>query len=170
MFGRLVLFALVSATAVSITLVTAIAGDGTAKRIRPCHGAQVRFVVDRQPVNSATTGFSITATTRVRGVACVVRGYPSLTLPAGDHGPVALKMNAHLVGGLGPEHVVTLSSSKAKSGGFYVFNTRGCDAQSGEVFGSVRFGLPNGDRAPGSAWMTFCKTSETVLALSPFLG
>ena len=80
---RVALLALGSATAATIALVPAIAGDGAAKRIRPCHAAQVRFVVEPQGLNSATTGFSITATTTVRGLLCTVRGYPSATLPTG---------------------------------------------------------------------------------------
>ena len=168
---RLRLLAVASATAVTLALALAIAGDGAvARRVQPCHAAQVRFVVERQPLNSATTGFSIIATTTVRGLACTVSGYPSVTLPKGVRGSVTLVMSPHSLSRLGPEHVVTLSGSKAKSGGFYVFNSWSCDRRSGEVFGRVRFGLANGDRAQGSATMTFCKKTETVLKLSPFVG
>jgi hypothetical protein len=167
---RIALFTVATATATAITLVPPIAGDGaSATRIRPCHAAQVRLVVERQPMNSAMTGFSIVATTTVKGLSCTVNGYPSVTLPKGDHGAVTLVMSRHLASRLGPEHVV-LSGSKAKSGGFYVTNSWSCDPRSGEVLGRVRFGLASGDRVTGSAAMTFCKKREAVLELSPFVG
>jgi hypothetical protein len=160
-----------TATAVAITLVPPIAGDGaSATRIRPCHAAQVRLVVERQPINSAMTGFSIVATTSVKGLSCTVSGYPSVTLPKGDHGAVTLVMSPHLASRLAPGHVVVLSGSKAKSGGFYITNSWSCDPRSGEVIGRVRFGLASGDRVTGSAAMTFCKKREAVLELSPFVG
>jgi hypothetical protein len=166
---RVALLAVATATAVAIALVPSIAGDGaSATNIRPCHAAHVRLVVQRQPINSAMTGFSIVATTTVRGLSCTVSGYPSVTLPKGDHGAVTLVMSPP--SRLGPKHAVVLSGSKAKSGGFYITNSWSCDPRSGEVLGRVRFGLASGDRVTGSAAMTFCKKTESVLELSPFVG
>lgn len=62
-----------------------------------------------------------------------------------------------------------LSAAQGSTGGFYIFDTRPCDRQSGAVEARVRFGLPNGHDADGSARMTFCKTETTVLALGPFV-
>jgi hypothetical protein len=168
---RAALLAAVAATAVAIVLGEGVAGDGAAASgVRPCRGSQLRFVAKPQPMNSAMTGDSITAKTTVPGLSCTLRGYPSVTLPPGSHGSVTVVMRPHLAGPGDPDHVVTVSGAGARSGGFYVINSWSCDAGSGEVYGLVRFGLANGDRVRGSTAMAFCRKSEAMLALSPFVG
>ena len=134
-----------------------------------CTPAQVTFSLERQPVNSVTTGFSVTAKTRERGSSCTVKGYPSLTLLGGAHGPVTIVSRPHLVGTGGPGTVVTLSASAKTTGGFYAVDTRACDPRSA-LTARVRFGLPNGGGAHGSAMMIVCKRERAVLVVGPFSG
>jgi hypothetical protein len=120
-------------------------------------------------MSSAMSGYSITATT-VRGLSCTLKGYPSVTLPSGSHGPVTVVMRPHLAGPGDPDQVVTVSGAGTRSGGFYVISSWSCDVGSGEVHGLVRFALANGDRVRGTTPMAFCRKSEAMLALSPFIG
>src|ERR687895_770504 len=136
----------------------------------PCRPAQVMFIVERQPVNSVTTGLSVTAKTRESGISCTVQGYPSLTVPGGAHGPVTVISRPRLLGTGGPERVVTLSASPERTGGFYVVNTRSCDPRSGAIGVRVRFGLPNGGGIRGSAMVTLCTRQRAALVVGPFSG
>jgi hypothetical protein len=165
------LMATVAATTVAIALAAGAAGDRAAvSGVRPCRGSQLGFVAKPQAMNSAMTGYSITATTTDRGLSCTLRGYPSVTLPPGSHGSVTVVTRPHLAGAGDPDHAVTVSGAGARSSGFYVINSWSCDVGSGEVYRPVRFGLSNGDRVRGSTAMAFCRTSQATLALSPFVG
>ncbi len=145
-------------------------GSGVAARgPAPCRPAQVIFTVQPQPFNSVTTGFSVTAKTRRKGVSCTVRGYPSVTVPGGAHGPVTVVSRPHLVGTGGPERIVTLSASARTTGGFYAIDTWPC-ASSHTVEAHVRFGLPDGGGADGSATILVCRSAGATLVHGPFSG
>ena len=61
--SRLALLAALAAA----PLVLGVAGSSVAaRRIAPCRPAHVTFSVQRQPINSVTTGFSAIAKTRIR--------------------------------------------------------------------------------------------------------
>jgi hypothetical protein len=144
-----------------------VAGGGAAAGRRGCRAGEVGFVAQTQPYSSTTIGFSVIARTMMRGLACTVVGYPSLRFPSGDHGSLRVVMRPHLVGARGPGHVVTLSSARAKTGGFYILNTHGCGGRE-EVEARVRFGLPDGERASGSVGMMFCRHAEALIEVGPF--
>jgi len=91
--GRL---ALLAASAAAPLLFGAAESSLPARRADRCQPAQVKFAVERQPINSVTTGFSVTAKTRRAGFSCTVQGYPSVTVPGGAHGPVHHREQAAL--------------------------------------------------------------------------
>lgn len=157
--------------AVSLAAALLLLGSSAAtSRIGTCRPAQVLFAIERQPVNSVTTAFSVSATTRQRGISCTVRGYPSVTVPGGAHGSVMVATKPHLVGTGGPGRVVILSSSTRRTGGFYAVSTHPCEGRTGAVSARVRFGLPNGGGTGGAATVTVCKTESAALVVGPFSG
>jgi hypothetical protein len=162
--------ALLAASAAAPLVLGVARSSLPANRAGRCQPAQVMFTVERQPINSVTTGFSVTAKTRQKGFSCTVQGYPSLTVPGGAHGPLTIVSRPHLGGTGTPERVVTLSASARRTGGFYAVDTRSCDSQSGAVGARVRFGLPNGGGAHGTALVTLCKGEHAVLVVGPFSG
>jgi hypothetical protein len=115
--------ATVAATTVAIVLAAGAAGDRAAvSGVRPCRGSQLRFVAKPQAMNSAMTGYSITATTTDRGSVLHSQGLSISDSPPGSHGSVTVVTRPHLAGAGDPDHAVTVSGAGARSSGFYVIN------------------------------------------------
>jgi hypothetical protein len=138
--------------------------SGARATIRACRVGQVRFTVNSQGVNSLTTSLNVGIRTRTPDLVCTVKGYPSLTLPPGNHGSVSIVMTPNLFGARGPERLTRVT--RAPRVEFHIVDTRSCDLRD-EVQARVLIGLPGG--APSGRWNAlFCKRGLAVLAVGPF--
>jgi hypothetical protein len=157
----------VAAVAALLLLFHTTGGDAVS-RPRPCRPAQIAFTMGWQPVNSLSSALIVTARPRHAGVTCTIRGFPSVTVGGGTHGPVAIRTRPLLSGPGGPERTATVTSS-GRAAGFYVISEWTCDPFRGETDVHVWFGLPAGGGARRTD-INACKGKTSYLDVGPFTG